>query len=152
MRASRTGVINLKPIGRTATAAVAAATAAGTTAVAVAVEPAAVVTNYLDARRVRVVGAVGTGLLGTLGRYSWRTIAVCTVRVLCDSPPVGEPANGTSARERVRVTRGQNEMYGCSFLWGRDPADGQATRGPSTGLIGEIARTCGSFQIRVSIY
>lgn len=46
MRASRTGVINLKPIGRTATIPAAATVAA-------------VVTNYLDARDVRVVNAVG---------------------------------------------------------------------------------------------
>lgn len=102
-RASRTGVINLKPIGEEGGKGV-EARANDTTSVAAG----AAVTNYLDARGVRVADAVGTGcsarLAGTVGvplRY------VCTVR-----GPDDEPANGTSVR---RIMREQNKLYGCSF-------------------------------------
>lgn len=47
------------------------------------------VTNYLDARGVRIRGRSWYGLLGTLGRYSWCTIAVCMYR----PRPDDEPAN-----------------------------------------------------------
>lgn len=122
MRASRTGVINLKPIGEEGGRR-GEARANDTTTVAAGT----VVTNYLDARGVRVADAVGTGcsarLAGTVGvplRY------VCTVRGLDD-----EPANGTSVR-RIMNTANKTSCTDVCFH-GRDPADGRWID-----LIGEI--------------
>lgn len=114
MRASRTGVINLKPIGGWRE------WGGGGKRGRTIPTPSPrgwwwqiTWTRAASESRTQLVH----GLLGTLGKCSWCTIAVCTIR-----RPMTNPANGTSAR---RIMREQNKLYGCSDFHGRDTADGR---------------------------